>query len=150
MPSFESLTNREKAFVEKFKEFFTKDYIDLILNFNKLEASEYNNLVVSIKNYLNEVIKKKGKKEVKRWENISSSQLRNIFSKVKSTNDFIKIILIRPKLAYVGGRTDSKEVKEIAFLFEQLISKIDNNEKLQSFKDFFEAIIAYHKYFGGK
>jgi len=83
---------------------------------------------------------------------ISSSQLRNIFSKIKNLNEirFQEVYSIRPKLAYVYGRNESYGMKKLLVTLDYLIQKIDSKEKLKMFKDFFEAVIAYHKFYGGK
>jgi CRISPR-associated protein Csm2 len=80
---------------------------------------------------------------------ITTTQLRNIFSriiKIKISN-IDDLHVLRPKLAFVAGRSDNK-MKTLVFLLDCLITKIDNDpEKLRQFQDFFEAIVAYHKYY---
>ncbi len=82
---------------------------------------------------------------------ISSSQIRGIFDKVKRINTYEgnekEIQLLRPKLAYQKGRHE--ELTDFQKVFDELIKNIDSEEKLQNFKDFFEAVIAYHKAYGG-
>jgi len=142
------LTKDEIEYIKNFKRFFSEKYEELILNFSRLEPVQYHEVIDSIKRYLNEVVDKRKKKT--RSDKITSSQLRNIFSKLKPETSIQKVMLLRPQLAYIGGRTDSKELKELVFILETLIKRIDDSAKLQSFKEFFEAIIAYHKYYGGK
>jgi CRISPR-associated protein Csm2 len=83
-------------------------------------------------------------------ENISSSQLRNIFSRVKRVEKISELYSLRPKLAYVYGRPNTKdEMKKLIVLLDDQIKKVKNEKQLEKFKSFFEAIIAYHKFYGG-
>ena len=83
-------------------------------------------------------------------ENISSSQLRNIFSRVKRVEKISELYTLRPKLAYVYGRPSTKEeMKKLIVLLDDQIKKVKNEKQLEKFKSFFEAIIAYHKFYGG-
>jgi CRISPR-associated protein Csm2 len=92
------------------------------------------------------------KKLVNKYKNdISTSQLRNIFSKIKRINNYKELYALRPKLAYTYGRAERKDgMKKLLVLLDDQIKKVDSNDKLMHFKDFFESIIAYHKFYGGK
>ncbi|MFN3394132.1 MAG: type III-A CRISPR-associated protein Csm2, partial [Candidatus Thermochlorobacter sp.] len=46
--------------------------------------------------------------------------------------------------------SDKDDVKEVMVLFDDLIEQVKTQEQLKAFQDFFEAIIAYHKFYGGK
>ena len=83
---------------------------------------------------------------------ISTSQLRNVFSKIKNldTSNFNEVYSLRPKLAYVYGRSDSYGMKKILLLLDDKIKEIKSREELEQFKNFFESVIAYHKFYGGK
>jgi CRISPR-associated protein Csm2 len=85
---------------------------------------------------------------------ISTHQLRNIFSAVKSKNEPEDIPPLRYKLAYVAGRAEGKGKKQMKLLYllmDELMKSIGKDEeRLKNFQRFFEAIIAYHKYFFGK
>jgi len=109
-----------------------------ILSLEQLEPSTYNKLIDELKDYLKPKVKK-----------ISASQLRNVYSVVKKCKNPKDLMLVRPKLAYVAGRAENNETKELVFLLEELIKHVDDNTKLKNLQSFFEAIIAYHKYFGG-
>jgi len=80
---------------------------------------------------------------------ISSSQLRNIYGKVCSIadNDITGIQLLRPKLAYIAARQDNKDAKYFVEFIDGLISKINTENHVKSFKIFMEAIVAYHKFY---
>jgi len=85
---------------------------------------------------------------------LTTSQIRNIFSDIKRMESFEKnkadLILLRPKLAYVAGR-HKRRVKVILDLQEVLdkcIQEIRDEKSFGNFQNFFEAILAYHKYYG--
>jgi CRISPR type III-A-associated protein Csm2 len=77
---------------------------------------------------------------------ITTSQLRNIFSKVKSVEDDNKLQLMRPLLAYTAARQGTQQAKIIIALLDALIQDVDDKDKLKSFKTFMESIVGFHKY----
>lgn len=87
------------------------------------------------------------------WRDITASQLRNIFSKVKKAR-LNELPLLRAKLAYVRGRTDANKrgMHTLVHHLDELMAHIppedtpENKKKLEGFKAFFEAALAYHKY----
>jgi len=93
--------------------------------------------------------------------NLSASQIRNIFSEVKrmkryeeSKND---LLLLKPKLAYIAGRHGKWQhgqlvgpVPVLSRVLTRCIDNIKDGTTFENFKDFFEAILAYHRYYGGK
>lgn len=117
---------------------FGDSYINLILSAGE---NNYNNFINQIKSYIE-----------KNNRNITTSQLRNIFSRIKSIKNVSEVWRLRPNLAYIAGRSDKDSMKELVFLLDELIQNIGENDtkKLSNFIDFFESIIAYHKFFGGK
>lgn len=77
---------------------------------------------------------------------ISTTQLRNVYAKmvpIKAVND---IKMLRPNLAYIAARQNTKEAKEIIDFLDGLIKEIKDLVHLESFKKVMEAIVAYHKY----
>jgi CRISPR-associated protein Csm2 len=83
-------------------------------------------------------------------EKLSTSQIRGILTEIQKMKKFnpTQLQLLRPKLAYAAGRHKGK-VKEFRDLLEALIKKA-NKDNFANFKNFIEAIVAYHKYLGGK
>ena len=84
---------------------------------------------------------------------ISTSQIRAIFQTVKRLPDDFEsskkhLNLLRPKLAYQKGRFEVLE--PLTRVLIHLIKNVNDNDTLEGFKEFFEAIIAYHKAYGGK
>ncbi|KKN32129.1 hypothetical protein LCGC14_0816950 [marine sediment metagenome] len=84
---------------------------------------------------------------------ISTSQIRAIFTLVKRLSDNYNVSkkdlnLLRPKLAYQKGRFPA--LGPLTQVLDHLIKNVKDNSTLKGFKEFFEAIIAYHKAYGGK
>ncbi len=87
-------------------------------------------------------------------KHITTSQLRNIFRDVKDAS-LQELPLKRPKLAYIAGRTDKNKIgmHNLLKLLDNLLRKIgvenipENHEKHKGFLAFFEAVLAYHKYY---
>lgn len=100
-------------------------------------------------------------------DTLSTSQIRNVFGEVRRiqqkgyTNSFdSEVLLLKPKLAYAKARAQGKN--NGATTLEQVLSPAidaifesnpESNQKFQRFENFanfFEAILAYHKAYGGK
>ncbi len=118
---------------------------------------------------MNEIAESKSREFVK--GRITTNQIRNIFGEIaRMRNEFDKaekgkkyqaarksLILLKPKLAYAVGRQQKKEQKQTMedykSTFYKLIDLVENTETekqeeaLQRFFEFAEAIVAYHKYF---
>jgi CRISPR-associated protein Csm2 len=58
------------------------------------------------------------------------------------------LIMLKPKLAYAAAR--NRNVEELKDALTQAINQVDNHEKFKNFVDFFEAILAYHRAYGGE
>lgn len=84
-------------------------------------------------------------------EKLSSSQIRGILDHIQRLPGYEgkSVQLIRPKLAYAAGRHGGK-VKELQQVTDKAITMVDSPESFENFKNFFEAIVAYHRYHGGK
>lgn len=97
---------------------------------------------------------------------MTTNQIRNIFGEVKriqragienSESDFL---LLRPKLAYAEARAISKSPRNKISAFREVIERAhkavdlekENTKEasFQRFVDFFEAVLAYHKAYGGR
>jgi CRISPR-associated protein Csm2 len=94
---------------------------------------------------------------------LTTSQIRNIFGTVREIEmkgfdkpaEQRKLILLKPKLAYVVGKESRKDKKAVLQRLEQAlspaISMVGRDEtRFRNFFDFFEAILAYHRAEGGK
>lgn len=86
------------------------------------------------------------------YEDISTSQLRNIYSLVLDVDkrEPSQLSLKRVKLAYIAGRTDKKKPglhKLLSFLDSIFEAVKNDSEKLKGVRTFTEALVAYHKYY---
>ena len=88
--------------------------------------------------------------------NLTTSQIRNIYSAVKKMQmkggelDTHKLLMLKPKLAYAAKR-HSGGVDTLKEVLTQAIDHVgDDQQKFNRFVDFFEAILAYHKAYGGR
>ena len=86
--------------------------------------------------------------------NLTTSQIRNIYSAVKKMQmkgelDTHKLLMLKPKLAYAAKRHGGG-VDTLKDVLTQAIDLVGNDsKKFNRFVDFFEAILAYHKFYGG-
>ena len=94
-------------------------------------------------------------------QQLSTSQIRNIFSEMKRMRKYEEskneLLLLKPKLAYIAGRHGKWKqgkligpVPDLSRVLNECIKNIKDEKTFQNFKDFFEAILAYHRYYGGK
>lgn len=118
------------------KQFFN-DNIDELLN-----MSSTNNLDSILQN-IEKFVSEEGK-------SLSTSQLRNIYDKVKrlKDNDLNGLKLFRPNLAYIAGRSTNEKEKSLLAFIDLLIKSINSEKQVKEFKIFFEAVVAYHKFYG--
>lgn len=97
---------------------------------------------------------------------LSTSQIRSIYSEVlrikanwlesgreaKEKKERAKraFILLRPKMQY-RARKEGGAVRQLVDVLEPAAKFVNNDEKnFRRFFDFFQAILAYHKAYGGK
>jgi len=88
---------------------------------------------------------------------LKTSQIRKILdavNKIKATTDYQKfnreeLVLLKPKLAYAAGKQE-QQVKPLMNVLLPCIDKVKTYPDFKKFAQFLEAIIAYHKYYGGK
>ena len=88
---------------------------------------------------------------------LTNSKIRSIYGEIKriQMSEFEKekssFVLLKPKVAYALGRDEKNEglilFKEI---FDLSSTNVTDQKSFQNFCNFMEAILAYHKAFGGK
>ncbi len=83
-------------------------------------------------------------------ERLSVSQIRNVLDDIQRmrTYDENRLQMLRPKLAYAAGRHQGK-VKDLQNIVDTAI-KMTNASNFKHFKNLIEAIVGYHRYYGGK
>ena len=89
---------------------------------------------------------------------LSKSQIRNVFGEIKriqargfdlpeSKSSFL---LLKPKVAYAEGRNRTIGLSLFKHIFDKAWDSVDDQRSYQNFCNLLEAILAYHKAFGGK
>lgn len=132
----------------KIHEEIRKSYKELLEGNGKLIvkiSEDIGSQTTEIKNEKGKVIKK----------GVSASQIRKIYGDLKRRQyqkfDINKIQLIRPKLAYTFSRhNDLRGMDLLLGSIDFLIDKIEFSEHYENLVNLFEAILAYHKKYGGK
>ncbi len=96
---------------------------------------------------------------------LTTSQIRNIFGEVRSIEQEVgleektlplnvqrRLLMLKPKMAYQVGRfSNNVELKALVDTLSRAIDLIENDvRRFHTFVDLFEAILAYHRRYGGK
>lgn len=94
-------------------------------------------------------------------EALTTSQIRNVYGevqrmKMKGFNQ-AELLLLKPRLAYTTERKGTIGSKDFRKVIEKALDEVFNGKdekekekRFQNFANFFEAILAYHRSFGGK
>ena len=140
-PKPKTKTETEEArFDAELKGQFSESYSGF---FKDLQSTDnYNLHIEKLKSFMQSLLG--------RSENITTSQLRNIFSVAKRAKKKEDLFFMRPKLAYAYGRADKDELKKLLFFLDKQIKSVKEDLDVKKFQELFEAIVAYHKYYGGK
>lgn len=95
---------------------------------------------------------------------LSTSQIRGVFGTVRqiemnwqdeagperNRRAWRDLLLLKPKLAYQARKERGRGVEILKQVLVPAIDAVDNDKaNFQRFVDFFEAILAYHKAYGG-
>ncbi len=99
---------------------------------------------------------------------LATSQIRALFGEVRQieaqwfVNDenrqkaVRRLILLKPKMAYRSRRERGKAVQELVSILEPALEEVikekdsqKQDDNFRRFVEFFEAILAYHKAYGG-
>jgi CRISPR-associated protein Csm2 len=88
---------------------------------------------------------------------LTNSKIRSIYGEIKriQMGEFEKekssFYLLKPKVAYALGRDEGNEgLKLFKKIFDQCSTDVENQLNYQNFCNLIEAILAYHKAYGGK
>jgi CRISPR-associated protein Csm2 len=121
-----------------------KDNFDDILQMS--ETTKLDNLLFSIEIFAGRPQTESSVKKL--GAAITTSQLRNVYDKVMKTKHVNDLKIIRPQLAYIAGREKGDEAQKFLAFLDFLIKSIQNEGQVKEFKVFFEAVVAYHKFYG--
>jgi len=116
-----------------------------------LTDSDIERLIASDSKLMVQVAEGVGKHIVR---GVSSSHIRNIYGAVKqmemSEFNYHALVLLKPKIAYAAKRNRSREADDLKNILSTAIDAVGNSkDSFERFADFFEAILAYHKAYGG-
>ncbi|MEY8688144.1 type III-A CRISPR-associated protein Csm2 [Bacteroides sp. AN502(2024)] len=90
--------------------------------------------------------------------NLTNSKIRSIYGEIKRIQmktfekDKASFFLLKPKVAYALGR-EQKDVKGLQLfksIFDKSFDDVTNETQYLNFCNLIEAILAYHKAYGGK
>lgn len=88
---------------------------------------------------------------------LTNSKIRSIYGEIKRIQMGVfekeksSYYLLKPKVAYALGRDEKNEgLKLFKKIFDECYPSVTNQKSYQNFCGFIEAILAYHKAYGGK
>ncbi len=92
---------------------------------------------------------------------LTTSQIRNIYGEVQRMKmkgvTRTELLLLKPRLAYTTERKGTKGSKDFRKVIERALDEVINSDNMNDFEkrfynfaNFFEAILAYHRSFGGR
>lgn len=91
-----------------------------------------------------------------RGKSISTSQIRIAYgeiSRLKMQFDETDMMMLRPKIAYAAAREGGeiyKDLRKVLTIAIDKVSELDDKEKaFKNLASMFEAMLAYHKAYGG-
>ena len=87
---------------------------------------------------------------------LTNSQIRNVYGEIKRIQmkgyeqNHSSFLLLKPKMAYAAGRQDAVGLKLLQEIFNAAYGYVNTEETFKNFCNFMEAVLAYHKAYGGK
>jgi CRISPR-associated protein Csm2 len=94
---------------------------------------------------------------------MTTTQLRNFFSEIRRIqaneknlgSSWTDIYLLKPKLAYASARVESQynRIHDFARILGAMLDEVSQGKQPQyfvNFAKFVQAVVAYHKFYGGK
>lgn len=99
---------------------------------------------------------KLGKELADKYNGISSSQIRNVYGEMKriQMSGFDKektaFLLLLPKISYSQVRNDKAGIRTFKKVFDKMHALVETENNFENMMKIMEAILAYHRSFGGK
>ncbi|MGE5364149.1 MAG: type III-A CRISPR-associated protein Csm2 [Bacteroidota bacterium] len=118
-----------------FREYFTDNPVNYILKSYR-EATETDEFLSSVDRFA-----------FRTKNDIPVSQLKTLYSEIRplETADLNRLKMLRINLAFIAGKNDkSQATQKLCALLDALLQNV-NEDSMDSFKDFFEALLAYYK-----
>ena len=98
---------------------------------------KYNKMMDDLKAYTATLVKSR----------VTTHQIRNIFSGIIKAQKPLDLWKLQVNLAYIAGRNERNfELKDFTEHLSMIIRAVKTPEQLDLFKEFFKALVAYHKY----
>lgn len=94
--------------------------------------------------------------------NLSTSQIRIVFGEMRRiqvqgfNREFTSFLMLKPKIAYAAKRDSNKGMAEFKNYIDQCWDSVDKKDaetgsiQFDNFMKLTEAVLAYHKSYGGK
>ncbi|NCC71345.1 type III-A CRISPR-associated protein Csm2 [bacterium] len=130
--------NRNNNFKDNFS-------LDIEKIFNVLNTNDYSAFIQESENFAKKLSEEKKNK-------IKTSQLRKFYDEIiddkLSKENYRKTLpFLKVKLAYAKGR---KTINDLFYsnMIKLIDKSLEKEENIEIFKDFFESIIAYYKFYG--
>lgn len=114
-----------------------KEHYDALLSMK--ESEKLDEIIESIKDYVKAYVK-----------GVSTSQLRNIYAKIKPLKkeaDINQLKLERPKIAYIIARQNDERAVAMMLVIDDLMKSVNTKPQLENFQYFMESVVAYHKFY---
>ena len=85
---------------------------------------------------------------------MTSSQIRSLYVTAKKINyedcdGPYEVSMLRARFAYAAGR-HKKQVGPFQKVADRALARVKSAEEFRRFMDFFEAVVAYHRAYGGR
>ncbi len=88
---------------------------------------------------------------------LTNAKIRSIYGEIKRIqmsgfeSNKPSFFMLKPKVAYAYGRERKNlGLRFFKFVFDQAFAQVNDEKSFHNFCNFMEAIIAYHRAFGGK
>ncbi len=78
---------------------------------------------------------------------VTPSQLRKVYDKIASANEWEEVAINRPEFAYLIAKQPHEFTKKFMLLIDELAKIAASNDKLLGFQEFMRDLIAYHKFY---
>ncbi|NUQ82511.1 MAG: type III-A CRISPR-associated protein Csm2 [Bacteroidetes bacterium] len=120
------------------KKQFGENFYQLILSPKSPET--YNEYIEKVKGFVE-----------KNSNEMTTSQIRNIFSTLKRPDlTVLDVHKLRPKIAYAYGRAEKEGFKNLLLLLDDQFRQVKTDNQKTELVEFLESIIAFHRFFGRK
>ncbi|MCH3924310.1 MAG: type III-A CRISPR-associated protein Csm2 [Bacteroidales bacterium] len=87
---------------------------------------------------------------------LTNSQIRNVYGEIKRiqmkgfNDEKSSFLLLKPKVAYAAGRQNTDGMNLFKEIFDRAYPCVKDKRSFDNFCKLMEAILAYHKFNGGK